>query len=223
MKRSVLRTGLVLLTAGVLMAAGYGGWAVVTVENLPDELIAGQPYNLTFSIRQHGVDLLEVGNPRIELRSAKDRLVARAVPTNRKCYYTATVNVPSTGDWDATIHTSFGDSKLDLLPMTAVAAGARRAVSYTAAQRGERLFVAKGCASCHEHAAVKGSGKYEIGPPLTAPRYSADYLEKFLRDPSIRKSATGARMPNLNLRGADIEALIAFLNGPTPLKAAVRQ
>ena len=222
MKRSVMRTGLVLLAAVAVMAAGYGGWAVVTVENLPDELTASQPYNLTFSIRQHGVELLEVNNPRIELKSGSEKLVARAVPTNKKGYYTATVNVPSAGDWDATIHTSFGDSKLELMPMTAVAPGARRAVQYTQAERGERLFVAKGCVSCHEHAAVKGSGKYEIGPSLTAARFSAGYLRKFLRNPASKPPTTDARMPNLNLSDADIEALIAFLNGTTPIKATAR-
>ncbi len=222
MRRSVMRTGLVLLAAVVVMAAAYGGWAVVTVENLPDELVVSQPYNLTFSVRQHGVDLLELSNPRIELRSDKDKLVARAVPTNKKGFYTATVNVPSAGDWDATIHTSFGDSKLDLMPMTAVAAGARNVVRFTQAQRGERLFVAKGCVSCHEHASVKNSGKYDVGPELTAARFSAGYLRKFLRDPSIKPATTDARMPNLNLSDADIEALIAFLNGAAPVKATAR-
>lgn len=222
MKRSVMRTGLVLLAAAAVMAAAYGGWAVVTVENLPDELIASRPYNLTFSIRQHGVDLMEVSNPRIELRSDKEKLVARAVPTNKKGYYTATVNVPTAGDWDATIHTSFGDSKLDLMPMTAVAPGARHAVQYTAAGRGERLFVAKGCVVCHEHAAVKGSGKYDIGPSLTTARFDAGYLRKFLRNPSSKPPTRDARMPNLNLSDADIESLVAFINGTAPIKATAR-
>ena len=52
------RFGVVTVVAAALLslAASFGGWAVLTVENLPDQLIAGKPYNLTFSIRQHGFE-----------------------------------------------------------------------------------------------------------------------------------------------------------------------
>ena len=36
-----------------------GGWAVVTVEQLPDYVEAGKPLTLTFMVRQHGVTPLE--------------------------------------------------------------------------------------------------------------------------------------------------------------------
>lgn len=192
------------------IAAFYGGWATVTIENLPDQLTVGQPYNLTFSIRQHGDRLIEDLSPRVELQSGKRDVVARAVATNRPGYYTATVNVPTPGEWQATVQTNFGKSHLELMPITAVRRGAR-AVSLTEPERGQRLFVAKGCASCHQHARVARSGTFNVGPDLTTRRFTGDYLNKFLDDPSIKPPTTEARMPDLNLQPREIAALSAFL------------
>src|SRR5260370_1060021 len=61
---------LVLLAA---IAALFGGWAVITVEDLPDYLVAGQPVSLTFTVRQHGVRPLEAVAPTVEARSGAGR------------------------------------------------------------------------------------------------------------------------------------------------------
>jgi cytochrome c551/c552 len=201
---------LVALVSGV--AAHYGGWATVTVENLPDQLLAGTPYNLTFSVRQHGVDLLGELTPYVQLKSGDTELTARAAATNKRGYYTATLNVPKAGNWSADIQTSFGKSHLQLMPITAQTSGAR-AVSFTPVERGQRLFVAKGCVSCHQHAKVEDSGTYKVGPELTDKRFAAAYLRDFLADPSIKPPTKNERMPNLNLNDREISALIAFING----------
>src|SRR3989442_8200573 len=48
-----------LLLPGVLVlpviAANVGGWAAITVEDLPDQVVAPQPVSLAFTVRQHGV------------------------------------------------------------------------------------------------------------------------------------------------------------------------
>ena len=204
---------IIALTAFCGIAAAFGGWATVTVENLPDHLTAGQPYNLTFSIRQHGDNLLTDLSPYVEMRNGKSDVAARAVATNRPGYYTATLNVPSTGAWDATIQTSFGKSRLKLMPLEAVAAGARPARVLSLNERGHRLFVAKGCVGCHVHANVEGSGYYQVGPDLSEKRFAADYLKQFLADPSIKPpTKPNAKMPKLNLQPAEINALVAFIN-----------
>jgi cytochrome c2 len=79
---------------------------------------------------------------------------------------------------------------------------------------GLALFNAKGCASCHQHAAVAGSGQFSGGPAGTAPvltNYPGDpaYLRAWLRDPKAIKPATG--MPTLGLSEPEIDALVAFL------------
>ena len=76
---------------------------------------------------------------------------------------------------------------------------------------GKALFSAKGCVSCHHHAAVAGSGTFSEGnPDLTTFRWSADYVRTWLQNPAAVKPATS--MPNLGLKHDEIEALIAFLS-----------
>lgn len=72
------------------------------------------------------------------------------------------------------------------------------------------LFSAKGCATCHTHAAITRQHGPAIGPNLTT--YTADpaYVRAWLRDPRALKPAT--RMPNLGLSEDEIAALLAFLN-----------
>ena len=77
---------------------------------------------------------------------------------------------------------------------------------------GRALFSAKGCVTCHHHAGVPGSG-FASGsdiPDLTTYRWDADYLRRWLKDPSAVKP--GTQMPTLGLSDEEIEGLIAFLN-----------
>lgn len=82
----------------------------------------------------------------------------------------------------------------------------------TDASYGKALFLAKGCATCHHHAAVPGSGALGEGdvPDLTKYRWNADYLRSWLKDPAAVKP--GTYMPTLGLHDDEIEALIAFLS-----------
>ena len=76
---------------------------------------------------------------------------------------------------------------------------------------GKALFSAKGCVSCHHHAAIAGSGAFSEGnPDLTTFRWSAEYLRTWLQNPAAVKPNT--YMPNLGLERDEIEALIAFLS-----------
>ena len=77
-----------------------------------------------------------------------------------------------------------------------------------------RLFAAKGCVGCHRHLEVNPERQTDPKFDLTGRRFPNDYLKKFLADPSIKP----AEMPNLKLKGDEIEALAAFIN-----KAAIKQ
>ena len=100
-------------------------------------------------------------------------------------------------------------------PATAApTAGALGAASAADIAYGKALFSAKGCVSCHHHAAVAGSGTFSEGnPDLTTARWSADYLRTWLQNPAAVKPATS--MPILRLKRDEIEALIAFLSTST--------
>src|SRR5512144_1922822 len=66
---------LALLT---LFALNYGGWAVITVENLPDQVVTGQPVTLDFTVRQHGHTLLSNLDARVVAEGRGDRVNAAA-------------------------------------------------------------------------------------------------------------------------------------------------
>ena len=56
--RFLKRTWPGVLLLGVIPMP-MGGWAVTTVEDFPDHVIAGRPVTLTYRVRQHGVELLD--------------------------------------------------------------------------------------------------------------------------------------------------------------------
>lgn len=102
---------------------------------------------------------------------------------------------------------------LALLLASLVPWGARAAAPRADPEFGRALFLAKGCANCHTHAAVDTSGAgywtTNEGPNLTAFTADPAYLRLWLRDPQGTRST--AKMPTLGLGESEIDALIAFL------------
>jgi cytochrome c2 len=104
---------------------------------------------------------------------------------------------------------------LSVVPWPSAATSGMAAPTAADVAYGRDLFQAKGCASCHQHGAVAGSGQFSAGwtngsaPVLTT--YPADPtdLRAWLHDPQAIKPAT--LMPNLGLSDTEITALIAFL------------
>jgi mono/diheme cytochrome c family protein len=200
----------------LVSAARYaGGWAVITVDDLPDQVTAGRPVTLSFTVRQHGLQLLDGLRPRLSARRGAIETSVDALGKGGGRYQ-ATITPSTAGDWTFAIRSGFGNSNTTLLPMPAVDAGSSTPILRLAErERGRRLFVAKGCLSCHVHGEVAGSGTVTVGPELTGKRYAADYLAKYLADPSIVPPRAGMtwRMPNLNLKQAEVASLVAFVNG----------
>lgn len=82
------------------------------------------------------------------------------------------------------------------------------------ADEGAALFLAKGCARCHQHDGAPPSGleSLHVGPNLTNYANDAAFLRRWLADPQAIRPET--EMPNLNLADDEIDRLIAFLNRP---------
>jgi mono/diheme cytochrome c family protein len=74
-------------------------------------------------------------------------------------------------------------------------------------EAGRRTFMNQGCYGCH----AVGKVGTPIGPDLShvGAKYRADYLERWLRDPSYVRPST--HMPALELSDDDIKAIAAFL------------
>jgi hypothetical protein len=191
-----------------------GGWAVVTVKELPDYAVAGRPLELAYVVRQHGSHPLSDLKGRVVARSGALEVTAHAPPVFANGHYATRLTLPRSGEWTITILSGFGNSNATLLPLRVIDPGARALPTFSEAERGRHLFVAKGCVTCHNHT---GSGVpgIAVGPDLTDRRFPADYLAKFLADPSIKTSQQGSsatKMPDLELAPREIASLVAFIN-----------
>ena len=211
-KRSLL--SMLLVLAVPAFAFGAGGWAIITVDDLPEYLVAGQPTELSFVVRQHGMTPLDRLSPSIEAKGGGTTVSVKAMPAKGAGRYSALVTVPQAGEWTLTVASGFGQaSQVTLLPVRAIAAGAAKPAATPDATRGARLFVAKGCVGCHVHGVVDRPTLVKVGPELTQRRYATPYLTKILGDPaSMPVTRPGLRMPNLGLRDDEIRALVAFIN-----------
>src|SRR4051794_29882219 len=99
MSRRLLPLFAVALSAVAASAFTYGrgGWAVITVEDLPEHLVAGKPVELSFLVRQHGVTLLSGLRPTVFAKSGKTEVQVSANPGKKLGSYSASLVVPGTG------------------------------------------------------------------------------------------------------------------------------
>src|SRR5437867_12200433 len=142
-----------MLKLAAVLVAGFvamGGWAVVTVKDLPEYFIAGQQYTIEFQVRQHGRTLLNDLHPSLVVGTSdrNDEATVPAVARASAGTYAVTFTAPNAERVFLTIKSGFMNTQLRLYPQTVVAAGGSRP-AMTANQRGQILFVAKGCNTCH--------------------------------------------------------------------------
>lgn len=89
--------------------AWAGGWAVVTLDQLPSQVIAGQPISVGFMVRQHGRTPINGLSPKIMATRAdtNDSFDAVAVQQGTVGHYVAMLTFPNAGAWNWTIN-AFG-------------------------------------------------------------------------------------------------------------------
>ena len=221
MKKSMLFLLLPAMAAVSAASRYLGGWAVVTVDELPDYATVRQPLKLSFIVRQHGMRPLDGLQPRVEAKSGKVDMSVDALPVlgAGSGRYVATLSLPQPGDWTVTIHSGFGaQSEPTLLPLPVVDSRTAPPRAFSDADRGRRLFIAKGCFTCHVNTEVTNAQSMNIGPDLTGRRYPAEPLAKFLAHPDSIQLTRVTRpspwkMPNLGLTEREIASLVAMING----------
>lgn len=212
--RRVIRTvALLTIALGLTGYSAFGGWAVVTVDDFPETVTAARPMRLSFAVRQHGLTLLPGLSPTITATRGTLE-VAGKVKGEAPGHYSAELTLPDAGTWSITVHSGFMASKLKLPIVRALPAGAPVPAASGAAERGRRLFVAKGCVTCHVHGALADidNKSLEVGPELTPKRYEAAYLRRLLINPSIQRTPGRQEMPALGLSDAEVTALVAFIS-----------
>lgn len=227
MKRPSIAVLTSALVASTVAFASLGGWAVVSVSKIPDAWVVGKPLQLQWQVRQHGIAPLADLSPTLEARSGSHRVTGKtwSFEEDGQRGYRGTIAFPEPGDWQVTIESGFGRSKAVLIawrvvdsikPIVGTVEEHLQTIGisrFSEPERGRRLFAAMGCVTCHVHTAVPIRGEVsDLGPNLSSQKFADDYLARFLRDPSIKASTNGKRMPNLALRDKDIAPLIAFIN-----------
>lgn len=214
----VLAASIVLVAA----APAMGGWAVITVKEMPDQLIVGQPATLAFSVLQHGTTPMAGLEPTVTLRrsdagwlSGRQRFVA--VPGSERGSYVATVTPEEAGELTITIDAEWHEARITLLPVRAVTTAAAIPAA-SASDQGRRLFVAKGCVTCHakrDDSDVQERHQIAVGPDLTGRAFAAEWLATKLTDPAKNRVRTNewVVMPDLELADVEVSALVAYVNG----------
>jgi len=211
-----------LKLAAAAVIAGFvsmGGWAVVTVKDLPEYFVAGQQYTLEFQVRQHGRTLLSGLRPELVIAPPAAReVVIPAVARSGAGAYAVTFTVPAAGDVRLTIRSGFGNNELRLYPQIVVAAGGSRP-ALLARDRGQMLFVAKGCNTCHTNSDLTDRPENQVitvGPELGGRHLAREYVIQKMKNPSSQV------MPDLGLSDADVAALAVFLSGDRAAASGAR-
>ncbi len=114
----------ILLTVTFTLPVLAGGWAVITLDELPDGVVAGEPYTIGFIVRQHGVTPMKGLDPTITATFDKGtEFVVRAEPEGEPGHYVATLTFPKEGEWRWSIQAFTMDQMMPMLKVAAPAGG----------------------------------------------------------------------------------------------------
>jgi hypothetical protein len=113
-----------MVIAALALLSFAGGWATVTLDALPENVVAGQPLTIGFVVRQHGVTPLGNLSPAPTVYATNpatgERVTAKAKDEGAVGHYVATITLPSAGTWNWEVH-AFGPVA-KLAPLTVVSA-----------------------------------------------------------------------------------------------------
>jgi cytochrome c2 len=275
---------LIALLLGILVfvPAVAGGWATITLDELPGKITAGETVEIGFTVRQHGVNPMADLTPKViatQIETSETLNVA-AEARGKTGHYIAELTFPQPGPWEWSIQAFTMDQPMPSLTVASAPVEVRQSAPVQIAsiwviglgllaavvalllftrkrirwgvallifalfftgggialaagqpqekivatvsdrpitEKGEALFIAKGCIICHAHTDVAAKlepSQGPIRPAVKAPNLSQyegspEFLRLWLENPAAVKPDT--LMPNLGLSGEEIEALIAFL------------
>lgn len=108
---------IVLLLSLLLVVPVYaGGWAVITLDELPSNVVAGEPLTIGFTVLQHGRTPMTGLDPTVTANLDKDaQFVVNAEPEGEPGHYTVTLNFPKEGEWGWSIQAFTMDLTMPML------------------------------------------------------------------------------------------------------------
>ena len=103
--RSHISIGLALLFVLVFTFPAFaGGWAVITLDELPSNVVADKPVTIGFMVLQHGRTPMAGLYPTITAQlSSAETMSISAEPQGKTGHYVATLTFPKEGNWEWSI------------------------------------------------------------------------------------------------------------------------
>lgn len=113
--------GLTLLLAlSFAVPVFAGGWAVITLDELPTGVVAGEPLTIGFTVLQHGKTPMTGLDPTITATLSKnEQLTFFAKPEGKPGHYTVTLTFPKEGNWEWSIQAFTMDQAMPVLSVGA--------------------------------------------------------------------------------------------------------
>ena len=82
------------------LAASAGGWAIASFDEVPGGFEAGATYDLEYTILQHGVTPVDIGDSEVRILDADGAITAfDAMPAGETGRYSVSINFPESGTW----------------------------------------------------------------------------------------------------------------------------
>jgi len=118
--KTKIAIGFALLLALIFTIPVFaGGWAVITLDELPTNVTAGEEFTIGFTVLQHGKTPRTGLTPIITATLLKDeQVVFTAKESGKPGHYTATLTLPKEGEWNWSIQ-AFIDQKMPTLSVAA--------------------------------------------------------------------------------------------------------
>ena len=109
-----------IFTFAFVIPVFAGGWAVISLDELPVGVVAGEPYTVGFTVLQHGKTPMTDLSPTVTARIAKGEILTFfAEPEGKPGHYTATLTFPTDGEWEWSIQAFTMDLKMPALSVAA--------------------------------------------------------------------------------------------------------
>jgi len=147
MKRISLSIGLSLLLALIFTVPSLaGGWAVITLDELPGQVVEGEPLEIGFMVRQHGMTPMKGLSPIVHARVSPlgKSITFIAEEKGEAGHYVATLTLPEAGEWQWSIEAFTGNQPMPALTVVAGPVVAERPVQAQTTAETHRLEWAAG-------------------------------------------------------------------------------
>lgn len=117
-----------LLALALAVPVFAGGWAVITLDELPTNVTAGEPFTVGFTVLQHGKTPMTDLDPTILVESPDgEKSAVLAKPEGKPGHYAATLTFSTEGDWNWTIQAFSMEQKMPVLSVAASSAASANA------------------------------------------------------------------------------------------------